>query len=752
MCEEINYMKKNINIFKKSILYNLLIIIFFIFLTFILNRLQSGSVIATGDFHQSFNLIEHYQRYFYMWNNKIGQGTYNTMSSTGLYYFILMILEKISYLFNISNSNFIQFLFLLLSFYSARYFVRTFFILNNLENLIFSFFYALNPVTFNILSFSWGYTHHVLYYIFLPALLASFYKVISFKINFKIRLAKFSILQLVAIMIINNIAFAAILLGFYFIVFLISSFYKKILINIKQFIFLIASMFFSFYWYFILNAYYLSSLSNKLASNKVIGKIDDWLKNTSSTFQNIFSMSHDISALSTFNPIFIISFLLPTLVLLVLFFSKKERGSILPLFLLLFVIGVAVRVYGVFGQINLFFYQLPGVNILRSPDKIIFSLPIIFLYCIIFYYKLSNFRHKNYLIVFILLPSIVFIFGITSKVLENKAFGSGGYYSKVISVPGAYKNISSYINTTKNSSVIISLPYSVSTSINWSNYPKWNFVGHDITHMLYKKNLITSNSFDNPSLENQMSFKLDEFPLKGDKDLLERLQRFGVEHIFVHKDIDPIWMKDSQMYSDMLASSTYAKIVDSNDYFDLYKIKDEFITSHILSNSNLTFQKTNPTHYTVWIKNISTSTNLEFLESNHPSWDLYAHKYEQECTNAVFNYVTSSTTECLAKNKFWSDIELYIPFRKSLQLAENTHIMVKGYANGWTMDVDEIKKLGKEYYKQNEDGTIDVKIDLYFKPQSYYVYGLFISIFVFIVAFSYLCYYGYNIKKTRQIK
>lgn len=732
---------------------NFIVMVFFVFITFVFNKLPNGSIVATGDFYQSFNATEHLSRYFYTWINQIGQGAYNTLSSTGLYYTILSVLEQISNIFGVSNSNFIQFIFLISSFYSAKYFCKIFFNLSKLENTIFSLFYALNPVTFAILSYSWGYTHHVLYYLFLPALLASFYEVISSSKNkFEINLAKFSIIQLIAIMIINNIAFAVLVLGFYLLVFLITYIRKELGLNITKFIFTIVSMFFSFYWYFISNVYQLSNLSSKLTSNKVIGNLDDWLRGTSSNFKNIFSMSHDTSSLLGFNSIFTISFLFPMIILLVLYLTKNSKYSNIPFIFILIVLGFAVRVYGIFGQLNLYLYQLPGINILRSPDKLIFSLPIIFLFCIIFYYRRSGFKHKRFLIILILSPCIVFIFGVISGVLQGRNYGVGGYYSKVVTIPNSYNEVKKNINSKNDSSVIVNLPYSVSTSINWVNYPKWNFVGHDITHLLYKKNMIFTNSFDNPSLENQMSFKLDELPLKDDKDLLERLQRFGAKYVFIHKDIDPYWMKDSQMYSLMLASSTYAQKLDSNDYFDLYKIKDEFIASHILSSSNLTFQKTNPTHYSIWLKGLKVSTSLEFLESYHPEWKLYVHKWgdNKECKNAITQYETSNTTECEPKNIFLSGIEFYASLRKNLQIAENTHAMVKGYANGWTIDENEIRKLGQEYYHQNEDGSIDVNIDLYFKPQSYFIYGLTISIITFTSCVAYLGY-AYHRDKRQKV-
>lgn len=54
------------------------------------------------------------------------------------------------------------------------------------------------------------------------------------------------------------------------------------------------------------------------------------------------------------------------------------------------------------------------------------------------------------------------------------------------------------------------------------------------------------------------------------------------------------------------------------------------------------------------------------------------------------------------------------------------------------------------YYKENPDGSIDLELTLYFKPQSYFYLGIIISGTTLILCLSYLGYTFY--RKRRQHK
>jgi hypothetical protein len=76
-------------------------------------------------------------------------------------------------------------------------------------------------------------------------------------------------------------------------------------------------------------------------------------------------------------------------------------------------------------------------------------------------------------------------------------------------------------------------------------------------------------------------------------------------------------------------------------------------------------------------------------------------------------------TECPSQNTFYAGGELAKLWQEPI--FDDTHTMVYDYANQWTIDPEYIRaNYPKNYYKENPDGTIDVRMTMYFRPQSYF--------------------------------
>ena len=79
--------------------------------------------------------------------------------------------------------------------------------------------------------------------------------------------------------------------------------------------------------------------------------------------------------------------------------------------------------------------------------------------------------------------------------------------------------------------------------------------------------------------------------------------------------------------------------------------------------------------------------------------------------------------------------------------------MVYDYANQWTIDPAYIRAhYPREYYRENSDGTIDVRMTMYFRPQSYFYLGLIISGFTLFGCVSYLVVSGVRGRRRLQAK
>ena len=63
------------------------------------------------------------------------------------------------------------------------------------------------------------------------------------------------------------------------------------------------------------------------------------------------------------------------------------------------------------------------------------------------------------------------------------------------------------------------------------------------------------------------------------------------------------------------------------------------------------------------------------------------------------------------------------------------------FVNSFELSKEYIKaNFDKSMYKENQDGSIDLELTLYFKPQSYFYLGIIISGTTLILCLSYLSY------------
>jgi len=164
---------------------------------------------------------------------------------------------------------------------------------------------------------------------------------------------------------------------------------------------------------------------------------------------------------------------------------------------------------------------------------------------------------------------------------------------------------------------------------------------------------------------------------------------------------------------------------------------------HILANTqtypNITFRKINPTKYKVIIDNATRPFFLVFSESYHPKWKAYIKTeiMKRGMGNGeweiVAKYPKVNVREARHEMKFTPRDISYL-FKKPLP--EKYHLLVNGYANAWYIDP---QKIGKQNFT----------ITLYFKLQSLFYLGLFISGLTLLVSIGYLLYDSFRNRKRR---
>lgn len=360
------------------------IVILFLLLSFVINKIPDGTFIASGDYYQLIDINNNLDRYLLTWFNQMGQGQYNPLIVAFPFYALQNILYDIGFSYASINNTLI-FLFFIGSFYSFFFAIKLIDanITNNVR-LLSSAIYAINIFTFTIFTYSWGFTHHFIIYIFIPILFALFEKLLS-DLSIK-NIANFSILFLISTMGFNNIAYLAALIFLQVLLSIVFFATKKIPLSLKAtkrilFIFVL-QLFLSIYF---LLPYFASQFEyvTKVSSGKVLGDIPSIFAWTSNNAYSIFSLTmykdkYPLNNLYSSSDLFsAISLGYIIFLIIAILYQKNKRDKywlhyLISLLVLLFLL---MRGTPPFDRINIYIYTLPGFNIFRSPDKLFVFYP-----------------------------------------------------------------------------------------------------------------------------------------------------------------------------------------------------------------------------------------------------------------------------------------------------------------------------------------------------------------------------------------
>lgn len=734
----------------KSFLIQVIIFSLFIFIAFFINKIPHDSFVAGGDFYQLVDPLRNFDRYLFSWTNQIGQGVFVMWTVSVPFYFIIVVLGFLG-LNSSVIAGFYLFFLLYLSYLGFYLSVKLLFpdMARSLRiggGLV----YTLNNFTFTIFTYPWGFTHHLLFYIFIPPLVFLYLKILTEKGRSTKYFVLFCLVFVLSIVSYTNPAFLLLLFLIDFLLTVFALLLKQIHFN-KQFlikIIIIGFIYLALSSWFILPFYTETVRGQDISNNTIFGAnyLQNWISVTSNNFLNTFLLAEDSSRFPLTNIGFYtyLSFAYFVIIFLLIFKLEKhrrERRTILLFFILLIIfIFLSIRAYGPFKEIGLYLYSLPIFIFFRSPEKIFMMIPFLYTVVLISLMYSSKLKRKVICLIFGILLIITPFY--TNKIYKTLAFkNTSSAYNYIIKIPQEYYNIQKYINMDKRSVGIISLPYSAINSINWSQYPKWNFIGFDVLHLLYpNKFYISANTYDYSTFGTTLSFKVfNELQQDSDK-LMALIQKFSGKFIIYHKDIDPSWLKKSEYIENKLGELSVnkkLKLVDSNDYFDLYEVNEDYLLPIIYATSSNYFAKVNPTKYKITLR-IKEDTTITFNQSFDPQWHLYL-KNDSNHTwcEPLADYKKTDTTECKFKRKFFEGEELSYLWKAPI--SEGTHKLVNGYANSWTISPDYIKaNYSKEYYKENSDGSIEVTLFVYFRTQSYYYLGFLISGVAFLGCLGYL--------------
>ena len=686
---------------------------------YISRGLDVYDLIAGGDFYSIYG-NNNFDRYWFAWINQIGQGAFNSISPSVLYYKFLGYLSE-AFRLKPFISNIL--LFYTLSYLSSYLSLKIFFKqLHPFYTAILSIFYALNILTYHIFTYPWAYTHHFLIYIFIPPILSLFFDLVNSKSIPVKKLLIFIIINSLSLVSYSNISFfIAILLSesAYFSILLIAK--KNTFLEsrglLKKYVILIliqVTLVSPYLLSFILNTL---SITGKASGTSVFGgNILGWLSYTSSTYAASFAM-HPFDLKNNINLFY---FLLPFLLIYLPFKLSGQRNSskkpYIVVLLILFLIAFSAKMTGPFSSLVGYFFRLPLTAIFRSPDKINIFFPFLYTfllaYCLIY---LTQEKFIKFLIVsFILYNTAIFFFTPPTQAITDNI--SGNTYA--IEIPDAYKDMASELNGVESSGTILSLPYSVKNSINWSNYPSWGFIGHDVLHLLFNRIFISANTFDHPNLETGLSLKELNKLGSSSNDLIISMQNFSAGYLLWHKDVSSSsHASAAHLYKNIktLEAENILIPLDKNNFFEMYRLQDEFIYPMIKTTAKKTyFTKISPIEYRVSLEDMP-DRDIEIIlnQSFDGGWEIVADNSSDACE--IQTEYLENTVEC--RNNFKND---FLPkiFSKSLLnggIIPTEHTMVNNYANKWK-------------FSNNFEGNDSLNLTLIYKPQKYLVIQLLLTL------------------------
>lgn len=270
--------------------------------------------------------------------------------------------------------------------------------------------------------------------------------------------------------------------------------------------------------------------------------------------------------------------------------------------------------------------------------------------------------------------------------------------------------------------------------------------------------------------------------------------------------------KNEEIKNFLKSNNKQIKKIYDNKYFSLYKVNN--FNSLNFSFRNILIKKQTPTRYYLNLNNVKIPSSLNFYKSFHSQWKLYLEPYSPincswsttyswtllpevvwtwiyitktwDTIDKITKTITWATSydlislnpnlwtwrlekwqeiiipkidthswetydvkECPSENKFYVWWELSKLWQKPI--FDDTHKMVYDYANSWTIDPEYIKaNYPKEYYKENPDWSIDIRLTLYFKPQSYFYLGLIISWTTFLILVFYLIIDSIRVRRKNK--
>jgi len=435
--------------------------------------------------------------------------------------------------------------------------------------------------------------------------------------------------------------------------------------------------------------------------------------------QNIFS---------SFNQLFYI-FLLIFAIFTILFLNRNKLVLLSSLVFLIFFIFSLGPVGVISGKIfEMCFNNLSWFGFFRSFPRFLIIIPILYLVFVsLFFRKIKPLKNisRGFLILF-----IIFIFGFHFAAFSGDFSG----YVKAYEIPQEYFSLDKEFILDNQQFSILSLPTNDYENYFWTTPNTSEFrQSYYLMDSFFSKPVVFERASLQLKSRNDLFKTIFESPCSA--NFIDSLQKTNIKYILLHKDkmnvfsrnvLNPVKIKECiEEYADLIK-------ISENNYFILYKFNKS--SQILLSDELINFKRINSTKYIINLKIRDANATLIFLQNFNSNFKLFLTPFKK-----IDGFEASFLDkESIIKSQFFEGDEIRYLWENPV-FDDNNHKIIYDYANSWEIDADYIKSnFSKEYYYTNPDGSIEINLVLYFRPQSYFYLGLFISGFILFGCLIYL--------------
>ena len=443
-------------------------------------------------------------------------------------------------------------------------------------------------------------------------------------------------------------------------------------------------------------------------------------------------------------PPYLLYFAAVALVALVLFlFGKARNRRLLLLLVSLYVIALNIGLGPnsvVTGKVwKALYNNIPGFGFFRIFSRFLNLALMAFVLLVV--YALDQVRRSN--------PRVhrplVALFA-CSWIAGNWIFFTGDLNGTLSAarIPHEYVELNATLNATRNDYSMLTYPQVGYEAYRWNRnrnrtlfqqtvYWKEHFLERPVIfnrHALQNLNLATDflprllayhDAFTfYPTLDADVG-KLDVKYVLVQKDLLDItkvLNRSGLSN----RDTRKLEFVPYKRYIDYFSANPHYRLADNNKVFALFENRS--FRPRIRA-SGAFFKKINDSTYRVFFTGIKEETRLQLLQRFDRQWKLYPQRNPSRNWCRELTTYSEELTECeLTKPKHRLTSLKYL-IAPSLEVP---HGLALGYANEWVITSDALRQqFPNDFYKTNSDGSIDIELLVYFRPQSTFYLGVLIT-------------------------